>query len=147
MRIRVLQKYVLDNLRPLDITALSPTMNLDEDISAGAIRTSHLLVNHRIHFDPRIKDVGVFNAEAFEKAGGEKNWVFGAGDEKVYWVTCTDDYIARRKQCEWRFDGDIRRMETSKFDLVDLVIMIMIVNDNDDDNDNDDCIYLLLLYK
>ena len=111
MRIRRLQQLILKALKPIKITALSPTMNLAEDISCGAAQISHLLVEKRLCFDERLKNYGLFNAETFDKTSGGNNGVFSKPAYMDYEVTCTEEYKKNRMEKCWKFEGNLDRMK------------------------------------
>ena len=112
MRLRCLQKLVLENLGSNIISAFSPTMNVTEDISCGAAQISHLLVENRLVFGNSLQDHGVFNTEQFKKSGELEINPFGKQEGKHYYeVICTGDYAESRKKSCWKFGGNLEEMK------------------------------------
>ena len=58
MRLSMLKTLVLNQMRSVmkEEKPLCMTVNMDEDISAGACRMSHLFVDHRLRIDKRLQD-------------------------------------------------------------------------------------------
>lgn len=68
------------------------SINMEEDVAGGAIRISHLLVEGRLDFDTKMKNVGVYNylpQDIFAKK------------RKHYFITCSDDYLLACQQNQW----------------------------------------------
>ena len=111
MRIRRLQQLVLAELKSIHLSALSPTMNLTEDISCGAAQISHLLVEKRLQFDEQLKNCGLFNTDAFSNNGDGEIGLFSVPEHKDYEVICTEEYRESRKKSCWGFEGDLEEMK------------------------------------
>jgi hypothetical protein len=72
------------------------TMNMDEDISAGACRMSHLVLENRIAFDERLKDELVFYH------GSEDHLMYQSKENGVYFITMGEDYLSSLKNSQWK---------------------------------------------
>lgn len=91
-----------DKLLQLAIQELAPfvptqtvihSVNMEEDISGGAIRLSHLIVEHRVSFDPRLVNHGVVST-------GQEDQI--CTDMGEYRVTCIDDYVTACEEYQWK---------------------------------------------
>ena len=56
------------------------SINMEEDVAGGAIRISHLLVEGRLNFDTKMKNVGVYNYLPQDIFGKKR---------KHYFITCS----------------------------------------------------------
>ena len=110
MRIRRLQQLIQTEIKSIQISSLSPTMNLTEDISCGAAQISHLLVEKRLYFDEQLKDSGLFNTDAFGNKGDGEIRLFSIPERKDYEVTCTKEYRENREKSCWECEGDQEAM-------------------------------------
>ena len=75
---------------------LSMTMNMDEDICAGACRLSHLILDGRIAFDERMKDKLVFYY------GEQNHLVFQSKESEIYFITMGEDYLSSLEGSQWK---------------------------------------------
>ena len=86
MRYTYLRQIILNGIKTAfsNLTEFSLTTNMDEDISIGACRMSHLLVENRLRIDDRLIGNGVFGVE---KGMGKEEI-----KENAFFITFSDGY-------------------------------------------------------
>lgn len=90
--------------------SLCMSVNMDEDISGGAVRLSHLIVEKSVTFDPLLQNHGVVDCgknHLFSKAG------------RGYCIECSEDFAKAYENMEWKTydtltEEDMTRCQESK---------------------------------
>jgi hypothetical protein len=122
MRLSMLKTLVLNQMRSVmkEEKPLCMTVNMDEDISAGACRMSHLFVDHRLRIDKRLQDKAVFqdlsssDSVFVNDANDPDPYVDGLNDQKRYFITCSEYYLAGIEKNRWHSLDDITEDEESR---------------------------------
>lgn len=90
--------------------SLCLSVNMDEDISGGAVRLSHLIVEKRITFDPSLENCGVVDYG--------KNVLF-SDSGRGYRIECSNGFREIYEAMQWTSynelsEEDITRCQDSK---------------------------------
>lgn len=103
MRLSLLKNMIQEQMKSVmrKQKPLCMTVNMDEDISAGACRMSHLFVDNRLQVDLRLQDKTVFQITPSSES------IFcSEKDHKQYFITCTDWYLQGIDRSRWHaLDG------------------------------------------
>ena len=91
MRYTYLRQIIFNEIQSLvpNLTEFSLTTNMEEDISIGACRISHLLVENRLRMDDRLTDNGVF-LPGTQLEGNEVK-------ENGFLITCSEGYSSSHR--------------------------------------------------
>ena len=110
MRLSLLKNLVFEEMKCVmkQEKPLCMTVNMDEDISAGACRMSHLFVENRLLIDSRLKDKAVFQYS-------KRDPVFGDTTEgNQYFITCTEAYLEGIERNRWHSLDNVSKDEEDR---------------------------------
>ena len=112
MRLSLLKTLVLNQMRSVmkEEKPLCMTVNMDEDISAGACRMSHLFVDHRLQIDSRLQNKAVFQ----DLSSSDSVFVDDAQNSDKYFITCSDSYLTGIEKNRWHSLDEITDKEESQ---------------------------------
>ena len=90
MRYTYLRQIIFNEIQSLvpNLTEFSLTTNMEEDISIGACRISHLLAENRLCIDDQLKENGVF----FYMDNSENKSTPTQRKENEFLITCSQKY-------------------------------------------------------